>query len=386
MTRAEPRFAGLPTRSFARNAFVALVICVILAACRSESQEHQDTTERRAGTVPVSYAAAAMRMVEDTESSIATVHAKRAPRIAAEVEGTLVEILVEQGDPVGEGEVLAVLDNTDYEIQFQRAEAEMRRLQIVVDQKRRDVERQKRLHESEHISRLLMENAQAELAALGQELAAARSDFQSAESRLQRTSVRAPYDGIIATRAVSEGDFVESGDTLFELSTNNALQVRIPLPEATAGRLETGLEVRLWQGDRPDEVHVGSIKHVAPQVDDESRSVTVIAEAPDGWRSGASINAEVVLEQRERIVLRSESIVRRPAGAIVYVLDGKIARERVVETGRRTGDWVEILSGLETGEKIVVDGAGFLTDETPVEAQPLSVPQTAGRERGKPIP
>lgn len=103
-----------------------------------------------------------------------------------------------------------------------------------------------------------------------------------------------------------------------------------------------------------------------------ARAVVVIAEFtnPGGWRAGASVNGSVTLERRADAVLVPEvSVVQRPAGTVVYVVEDGKARARPVRTGIRQEGRVEILEGLDGSERVVVDGAGFLTDGAPVQVK-----------------
>ena len=136
--------------------------------------------------------------------------------------------------------------------------------------------------------------------------------------------------------------------------------------------LAEGLEVRLWrEGEEQTPTHV-VIDRLTPSIDGSNRAVTALSyveNAPQTWRSGGTLRAEVVLESRQALLVPPEAIVRRPAGLVVYLLDDANVRERAVETGMRTRDWVEIRSGLAAGDLVVADGAGFLTDGASVQSE-----------------
>ena len=115
-----------------------------------------------------------------------------------------------------------------------------------------------------------------------------------------------------------------------------------------------------------------AIAELRPQIGFGSRSVDAILEFdnPGHWRAGASVTVSVVVDARDRsVTVPTESVVRRPAGTVVYVVQDGVARQRVVETGVQSDTWVEITGGLEAGEPVAQSGAGFLTDGTPVEAK-----------------
>jgi multidrug efflux pump subunit AcrA (membrane-fusion protein) len=86
------------------------------------------------------------------------------------------------------------------------------------------------------------------------------------------------------------------------------------------------------------------------------------------WRPGGSVTVDVVVDARDdSLTVPAESVVRRPAGTVAYVLEDGTAHERTVETGVQSGDWIEILSGLAAGERVIRSGAGFMTDGAPVQ-------------------
>ena len=107
----------------------------------------------------------------------------------------------------------------------------------------------------------------------------------------------------------------------------------------------------------------------------DTRAADVIADVDDpvGWHPGASVNGAVVLGERSgAVVVPEASVVLRPAGEVVYVIEGKTARQRIVKVGLRDQGMVEILEGLNAGETVAVDGAAYLTDKAAVNPQPLA--------------
>jgi RND family efflux transporter MFP subunit len=119
----------------------------------------------------------------------------------------------------------------------------------------------------------------------------------------------------------------------------------------------------------PEQAVSARIDSISPMVGGNSHAAEAIVHVanPGGWSEGASVTADVVLKERPDALMVPElSLVRRPAGEVVYVVNGNAAEQRVVTTGVRQAGLVEIISGLEGGDTVVVDGAGFLTDKAPV--------------------
>jgi multidrug efflux pump subunit AcrA (membrane-fusion protein) len=112
-----------------------------------------------------------------------------------------------------------------------------------------------------------------------------------------------------------------------------------------------------------------TVADIRPMVGIGSNAIEaiVVFDNPGAWMPGASVRGRVVVERRERSnVVPESSVVQRPAGDVVYVIENDTAHERRVVTGVRRDGWVEVLSGLTEGATVATDGAGFLTDSTPV--------------------
>jgi membrane fusion protein, multidrug efflux system len=331
----------------------------------------EDSAASERPPIAVTYIEPAPRQIEDVERALATVEARQSARIAAEVAATIDSIEVDAGSRVEPGMLLARLDRSDFEIELGRAVANVRRIEATIANNERDVARQRQLAERGHVAEAALEGVEAELAALRQELEAAQAEVRRAERNLERTEIRAPHAGTVAERLVSEGDYVSAGTVILEIPSAERLQVRIPVPEAAAESLSVGLPVRLKTVRANSNVEA-EITQIQPHVTSSNRTITVIAEIdnPGGWRPGSSVNAEVVIETREGIALPPPSIVRRPGGNVVFVVENNVARERPVTLGRRTSDWIEVTDGLAPGERVIVDGAGFLSDGARVNARP----------------
>jgi hypothetical protein len=122
--------------------------------------------------------------------------------------------------------------------------------------------------------------------------------------------------------------------------------------------------VTLDQPARPGATMTGTVTEVRPMVGTNNRAVEALVDLPAGtdWPPGGSVTARVVLASREGVVVPTGSVVRRPAGDVVYVLKDDKVTERRVTVGIRTSERAEVLAGVAAGETVVLSGAGFLTD------------------------
>jgi RND family efflux transporter MFP subunit len=236
------------------------------------------------------------------------------------------------------------------------------------------VERNQHLVQKNFISQNAAEDASTLQSALREQLEAARARVASIEHNSSKTQVFSPIDGRVEKQIVSPGDFVKQGDSLFQLIGTQKLRAHLPFPESVAAKLHPGQVVRLSTPTVPDKVYSTTIKEIKPLIG-TNRAVDIIADVVDqsGWQGGASVNGKVILgEHAQAVVVPEASVVLRPAGEVVYVINDKSASQRIVKTGLRQDGVVEITEGLQAGETVAVDGAAYLTDKAPVNVQQSS--------------
>jgi RND family efflux transporter MFP subunit len=300
-----------------------------------------------------------------TEEAMGWIETKVNPEVAAQVSGQIQEIFVETGQTVQAGHALLTIDSEAQEIEKKALLSDVGRLEALIVNQKRTLERHRNLLAKKSISQERFDDAQVNLITLQEQLAGAKSRLADNKRRLAKTSVLAPVDGWIEKRFVSKGAFVKKGDPLFLLVTDRFLRIVLPFPENVASTLAIGQQVRLSSPLSHDRVITATINQIRPAVNIHSRAIEVIIylENPGAWRPGGTINATVIIDQHENALLvPTQAIVRRPAGKVVYQIENNIAQQRQVTTGQRQGNLVEITSGLSGNERIIVDGAGFLTD------------------------
>lgn len=318
----------------------------------------------------VTTAVAQLTDLEVTEDTLGTLEALMDPTVRAEVAGRVLAVKARSGDRVKRGQVLAELDRTDLAIQNRADGAEVRRLDALLAQQERLAQRQLDLVQKGFISRNAADDAVAQRDALREQRAAARARGEAARTNLGRARILAPLDGVVETQIVAAGDYVKVGDAVIKMVSNQRLRAHLPFPETAASRVRPGLPVRIESPLAPGKTLAGTVDELRPTVTETSRALEVIAriDNPGGLLlSGGTVNASVVVEKRSNVVVVPEqSVVLRPAGKVVYLhQDGK-AFQRVVETGFKKAGSVEIVRGLQGGETVILDGAGFLTDGAPV--------------------
>ena len=313
-----------------------------------------------------------------TEESMGWIETKANPMVAAEVSGQIEKIFFDTGQIVEAGQTLLSIDKEQQELEQQALQSEVDRLNALIANQKRIVARHRNLLAKKSISQERFDNAAVKLLTLKKQLAGANSRLADNLRRMAKTSVFAPVGGWIEKRFVSEGDFVKQGTPLFLMVTDQFLRIVLPFPENVAAGLAIGQQVRLTSPLSHDRVIEAIINQIRPAVNIHSRAIEVIIylENPGSWRPGGTVNGTVIIEQRENgMLIPARAIVRRPAGKVVYQLENNIAHQRQVTTGQRQGDLIEITNGLTGSEKIIVDGAGFLTNGAAVTEKQITEKQ-----------
>jgi RND family efflux transporter MFP subunit len=308
--------------------------------------------------------------VEQTEWAVGVIETRTSSQVAAEVAGEVVRILVDEGQGVNAGQVLAEIDSSQYRLDRAGEQADLNRLSALLRKQERELERARKLYAENLIAEDELDGIAADLDALREELRGAQSRVDGTQRRLGKTRLLAPVKGEVAARSIDVGDYVQTGTIAFDLIDMQNLRVRLPFPEYRAPQLATGLQVRLTSVAAGDSAVMAAVTDIRPSVNPSSRSLEIIVdfENPGSWRPGASARAELVLEVRENTLLVPQvSVVRRPAGDVVYEIVDGVANARAVTRGERKDRFVEIISGLRGDETIAVDGAGFLADGARVE-------------------
>jgi len=354
----------------------ALVLA--LGACGKKTEEAKAPPS---GT-PVSVTQVGQRTVELIEESVGTLDSPAEPMLAAEVPGKLLALRVQDGQPVKAGQLIAEIDAQDVRLALQSAQAEVRRLEAQSANDTRKLSRMQQLREQNFISPAGLEDSSTQATVSQNQLAVARAQLALAEHNLSKTQIVAPFDGRAERQLAMPGQYLKVGDPIYQLVYMQKLRARLPFPETLAGRIKPGMTVHVSSPGVAEAVS-GKVAEVRSVAGANNRSVDVFAVFDNpGWRAGATLSGAVVTGRHPNaLVVPEQSVVLRPAGKVVYLVENGKAVQRVVQTGaKQTDGTLEITEGLKAGETVVVDGAGFLSDQAPVTvAQPKSPSPPVGK-------
>lgn len=345
---------------------------LLLSACQKSSAPKDEKVGKQERVAPVTVVQATTKTLEMWQEAIGQVDPQSVPQVTAEVAGRIQTVMLDAGDTVKVGQTLAQLDNTDQRLQVAAAEADLRRLQGQVESQERTLQRLELLVKDQYVPRTQVDDARTLLETLREQQESASVQLAQARRSLEKTRIAAPVSGQIQARLVSVGDYVNVGKPLFQLVAKSAVRVHLPFPESLATQLRVGQKVLLTSPVAPDRPRRAAVSEIKPMIGSSNRSLDVIVDLSEAvdWPSGASVNGRVVTDVRENVLTLPEaSLVQRPAGTLVYVVQQGKAVARLVETGLRQDGVAEIIKGLSAADVVVLDGAGFLTDGAKVQVK-----------------
>lgn len=320
--------------------------------------------------VAVETAAAFVDTVEDAILATGQIEALQQIELRPEVEGRVIELLFQEGQRVAAGTPLVRIDGAELVAQVERARAD------------RDLAGQALAR-----TRELLASGATSPAELDRAEATARSAAASLallEVRLERTTVRAPFGGLVGQRLVSLGDYVNSQSRLLTLQTVSPARVVFSVPERYAGELKAGQSVTFRVAALTGREYTARVDFVDPVVTLPSRTITVkaiAANAEGQLQPGMFLEARLATARRSNATVVPEEAIS-PTASSVYlwvIVDGRATR-REVELGVRAPGFVEVRRGVLPGERVVVGGVDKLIEGAAVTVTEVTRVPRGGRE------
>ena len=309
--------------------------------------------------IPVAVAPAAVGDALARHSGSTYLEADEEASVAARAGGQVIRILVEEGETVTAGQILATLDGD-------RARLEMEQAKAALDKLRSTYRRNVALHERGLVAQGSFENLRFEMEALD-------SAYQLARLQYSYTEIRAPIDGVVSSREITVGTTVREGDVLFRVTDLDNLIAYIHVPQKELHRFEAGQTARLRMAAWPEQAFSAKVTRISPTVDPESGTflITLAVPADEGrLRPGMFGKLDIVYEIHEdALMVPAEAVLAEDMEEAVFVIDEGVARRRPVTTGLSSDGRIEVLSGLSAGESVVVVGQNGLKDGSPVNVR-----------------
>lgn len=291
-----------------------------------------------------------------TEEVVGTVRAKLHAVIEAKVSGRIEKMPAVPGLNVQAGELLVELDAREVQARYDRTLA-------VRQQAEADLQRANTLLAQKILSPAEFDNVQSRFRA---DDAAATE----AQTMLGYTKVTAPFTGTVTRKYVDVGDLAAPGKPLLEMEDSRELRLEADVPEAVVGRLTLGDKLPVRVSSLSNEL-AGVVSEISPAADPGSRTFLVKCDLPPtaGLRAGQFGRAAMPVGETSALRVPAAAVVQRGQLELLFVATNGHAQMRIVKTGRRVGAEVELVSGVDAGEAVIVENAAGLMDGQPVEVK-----------------
>lgn len=346
-----------------RTVLMALACGFALAACNGGSGNAEAKTaddKDKPEPVPVEVASAEHRPVAASYTGTAPLEASSEAQVIAKTSGVALNVLVEEGDVVKAGQTLVRLDSSRAQLQAAQSAAQMNKLQ-------NQYARSQQLAEQKLVS--AADNDQIRF-----DLENARAANRLANLELSYANVKAPISGVIASRSIKTGNFVQINTPILRIVDISRLEAVLNVPERELATLRAGLPVQLQVDAMPGKTFTGTIDRVSPVVDSGSGTFRVVAAFDGGDQESGRLQpgmfgrVRIVYDQRAEALVVPRLALLDDEGnpAVFQVRDGTVARVPV-ELGFLDGQWAEIRSGLALGDQVVVAGKTALRDGSVVQ-------------------
>jgi RND family efflux transporter MFP subunit len=306
-------------------------------------------------------------------SAVGNIAAWQEVVIGAEIGGQrLSRLLVDVGDQVKQGQLLAQLSPGTLEADLNASRAALQEAEVNVAETGRAADRARALQGTEVLSAQVIDQTLASGEAAQARLAAAHARVQADSLRLAYTQVRAPDDGVISARPAVEGALVQEGAEIMRLQRQGRLEWRAELPGPELARVAPGQTVVVKLGGT--QTIEGRVRMISPQVDPQSRNgiAYVNLQPAAAVRAGLFARGELLLDERAVLALPDTAVWLSDGFSYVFRIEGSKVRRQKVTLGVRRGDRVEIRDGLAADTAVVESGVSFLADGVTVRVAPAN--------------
>jgi membrane fusion protein, multidrug efflux system len=330
---------------------IALLVIALIAIPKMDflkAEEKKSTAPSAQASqrgIPVRTVVAREEVLDNVVVANGTIFANEEVIIASEMAGRVTKINFKEGDKVKKGTVLVRINDDEMRAQLQRLEYQRQLYQQSED-------RQRRLLAREAIS-------QQEYDVALTQLNTSVAEIENLKAQLNKSIIRAPFDGTIGLRYISEGSFIPVNTRIANLVNTHPAKLDISIPGRYSQSVRIGDKIRfVMEGSSKD--HVATIYAIEPTIDPTTRTLQIRAITPnetDELMPGAFVTAELVLKQTEKaILIPTEAVVPELNGHIVYIHKNGKAQPQPVEIGTRNPQNIEIRQGLQPGDTVITTG------------------------------
>ncbi len=297
-----------------------------------------------------------------------TIISRHDARLSSEVEGRIVSLL-EVGDMIDKGELVASIDDTTIRMQLEEAKAEIIPIKAKLNFFNREVERLDKLAKQNNAAKNRLDEVISDRDQMRGELSMKQTRLAQARDTLNRTTINAPFTGVVAERFKEEGEWAKIGDELLRLVNTEAKEIQGRIQQQSAALIKQGDSIVVTDGKSQI---MTLVKTLVPVGDAVSRLYEIRLEFQEsGWMAGHAVRIKVPTanSQNAMVVPRDALVIRGNTIKIFRILEDNTAEVIFVKTGISHGDLIEVIGEISEGDKIVIRGNERLRPQQQVNIQ-----------------
>ncbi len=356
----EKKMSGRGTTKLLLFIVIMILISLPLTSCKKEKKVEKETL------INVRVQSAEKKQIQPYIETTGTLKADEEVVVSSEVDGIVKSVRVEEGYPVARGTLLAEINPIDYILEEKRADAALKQAQANLVNAKAEYQRKESLHKEELITRQQFDDISTRVTLAEADLARAKAFLDTSRERLFRTKIYSPLHGMVKEKKVSSGNYVRNGSPLFQLIKIDQLKMTFTVSEKEIADLKTGQEVIFTVDSFPGKTFKGKVNLLYPNVEERTRTLQAEAIVPNAGRllkpglfARISIYTAAI---RDAVVAPLTALMYDNATISIFVVEGNVAHQRMVKTGGKYGENVEIVEGLKEKEQIVVVGQNNLSE------------------------
>jgi membrane fusion protein (multidrug efflux system) len=380
------------SRTYTIAGVVLLVLILLIAFARSKSDKVSAAETTKTETImvgPENIAVATTGAIMSGPALSGTLEPEREAVLRAQVQGSVLQTYADQGQAVSAGTVLARIDASGIQDAYSSARAGVVAARNSADIAARDLARNEKLLAAGAIAERDIEQSRRASIAAQAALEDANSRLAAAEKQFRSTTVTAPFGGVVSERPVSAGDIVQPGTPLFTVVDPSSMRLEASVPAEQLSSIRVGVPVTFTVSGYPGRDFVGHIVRVNPTADPTTRQVRIYVSIPNAGRTlvgGLFATGRMSTATRTGLVVPTTAVdVRGTAPSVVRVKGGKAEKVQIqVGVTDKASETLEVLSGLQAGDTLLLGAAQGITPGTPVKisAPPGGTPAPVAQGRG----
>ncbi|WP_256011676.1 efflux RND transporter periplasmic adaptor subunit [Desertivirga xinjiangensis] len=338
------------------SALIVGLITFKLSANKKELNEKKQDTKTTAVRIPVRIDSAEMQTLEVNILKTGNITPFKEAKVFSVTSGIIERLNINLGDRVKQGQVVAKIDTRTQQLDLQRSESNVAKLK----------------NDLQTYTELLAGKAatQEQVNSIRQDYLNAVNESRQIRKQIADASIKAPTGGVISSKVVEQGIFVNGGAEIATIINLSQAKVEVNLTEAEVYQVKVGQQVKITADVYPGKVFSGTVRFISPQAD-QTRNYRVEIQVLNGdsspLKSGTFVYADFSKRtQQQRLVIPREALTGSLQDAFVFLVENGAARQKQIQVSGESGSMVQVISGLKAGDIVVTSGQINLKEGTPV--------------------